>query len=178
MTVRKLDGDGNVIGTEISPNMWTIQYSRKMGRENYGNEECGLFGQIATEDGDTWEQIQAKLDAAFAFAKTAVHQQLGITTIVTDDGIVRDEAQPQQAPKPAAARRRPKAAPTTQADRNALWDEWIADPTAWWDNRDNKRNPKAPDFKHKETGQGLWVDKAPASALLVLNGEATAEEPF
>ncbi|KAL5186914.1 Protein OSB2, chloroplastic [Glycine soja] len=30
----------------------------------------------------------------------------------------------------------------------------------WWDNRLNKRNAKAPDFKHKETGKGLWLDSS------------------
>ena len=31
----------------------------------------------------------------------------------------------------------------------------------WWDNRQNKRNPKAPDFKHKDTGDGIWLSSAP-----------------
>ncbi|KHN13672.1 Protein OSB2, chloroplastic [Glycine soja] len=30
----------------------------------------------------------------------------------------------------------------------------------WWDNRLNKRNAKAPDFKHKETSKGLWLDSS------------------
>ncbi|CAM6096009.1 unnamed protein product [Calypogeia fissa] len=37
------------------------------------------------------------------------------------------------------------------------WQEYFADPSQWWDNRDTKRNPKAPDFKHKSTNEGLWV---------------------
>ena len=39
-----------------------------------------------------------------------------------------------------------------------LWREYFADPTLWWDNRLNKRNPRAPDFKHRVTRKALWID--------------------
>ncbi|KAI5395057.1 protein OSB1, mitochondrial [Lathyrus oleraceus] len=39
-----------------------------------------------------------------------------------------------------------------------LWQVFFANPGEWWDNRRNKRNPKAPDFKHKDTGEALWID--------------------
>ncbi|MED6110956.1 hypothetical protein PIB30_047834 [Stylosanthes scabra] len=39
-----------------------------------------------------------------------------------------------------------------------LWQAFFASPGEWWDNRRNKRNPKGPDFKHKDTGEALWVD--------------------
>lgn len=39
-----------------------------------------------------------------------------------------------------------------------IWQEYFADPSQWWDNRCNKRNPKAPDFKHRTTKRALWVD--------------------
>ena len=38
------------------------------------------------------------------------------------------------------------------------WREFFRDPSQWWDNRSCKRNPRAPDFKHRVTGKGLWVD--------------------
>lgn len=38
------------------------------------------------------------------------------------------------------------------------WHEYFADPSQWWDNRDNKRNPRAPDFKHRVSKKALWVD--------------------
>ncbi|TQD98442.1 hypothetical protein C1H46_016043 [Malus baccata] len=44
------------------------------------------------------------------------------------------------------------------------WKNLVENPDKWWDNRLNKRNPKAPDFKHKETGEGLWLDSSPAWA--------------
>ncbi|KAL6499530.1 hypothetical protein OROGR_027440 [Orobanche gracilis] len=39
-----------------------------------------------------------------------------------------------------------------------LWQAFFANPLEWWDNRKNKRNPKYPDFKHKDTGEVLWVE--------------------
>ncbi|KAA8548724.1 hypothetical protein F0562_000408 [Nyssa sinensis] len=39
-----------------------------------------------------------------------------------------------------------------------LWQAFFANPLEWWDNRKNKKNPKYPDFKHKDTGEALWVE--------------------
>ncbi|KAJ4830742.1 hypothetical protein Tsubulata_014170 [Turnera subulata] len=39
-----------------------------------------------------------------------------------------------------------------------MWQAFFANPTQWWDNRKDKRTPKHPDFKHKDTGEALWVD--------------------
>ncbi|KAK9057353.1 hypothetical protein SSX86_022188 [Deinandra increscens subsp. villosa] len=39
-----------------------------------------------------------------------------------------------------------------------LWQAFFANPAEWWDNRKNKRGPNYPDFKHKDTGEALWVD--------------------
>ena len=39
------------------------------------------------------------------------------------------------------------------------WMEFFDNPNAYWDNRQNKRNPRAPDFKHKdEKDTVLWLD--------------------
>ncbi|KAI3526662.1 hypothetical protein L1887_05922 [Cichorium endivia] len=39
-----------------------------------------------------------------------------------------------------------------------LWQAFFANPSEWWDNRKNKRSPNYPDFKHKDTGEALWVE--------------------
>ncbi|MFS7902132.1 putative primosome PriB/single-strand DNA-binding, nucleic acid-binding protein [Helianthus anomalus] len=39
-----------------------------------------------------------------------------------------------------------------------LWQAFFANPVDWWDNRKNKRSPNYPDFKHKDTGEALWVE--------------------
>ncbi|KAL9681076.1 hypothetical protein QQ045_012857 [Rhodiola kirilowii] len=42
-------------------------------------------------------------------------------------------------------------------NRLHLWQLFFANPQEWWDNRKDKRNPRAPDFKHKDTGEVLWL---------------------
>ncbi|KAJ7527393.1 hypothetical protein O6H91_16G051800 [Diphasiastrum complanatum] len=39
-----------------------------------------------------------------------------------------------------------------------LWQEFFSDPSQWWDNRLTKKTPKHPDFKHKRTFEGLWIN--------------------
>ncbi|XP_073142757.1 protein OSB1, mitochondrial-like [Henckelia pumila] len=38
-----------------------------------------------------------------------------------------------------------------------LWQVFFSSRDEWWDNRNDKRNPKCPDFKHKDTGEALWL---------------------
>ncbi|KAG6676155.1 hypothetical protein I3842_15G138300 [Carya illinoinensis] len=45
------------------------------------------------------------------------------------------------------------------------WKDLVENPDKWWDNRSNKRNAKSPDFKHKETGEGLWLSGSPGWVL-------------
>lgn len=45
------------------------------------------------------------------------------------------------------------------------WKNLVEDPKKWWDNRSNKISPKSPDFKHKETGEALWLSRSPAWVL-------------
>lgn len=43
-------------------------------------------------------------------------------------------------------------------ERLKLWQVFFANPQEWWDNRQGKRNPRAPDFKHKDTNECLWIN--------------------
>jgi hypothetical protein len=38
------------------------------------------------------------------------------------------------------------------------WKEYFSNPSLWWNNRNNKKNPKALDFKHKISKEALWID--------------------
>lgn len=40
-----------------------------------------------------------------------------------------------------------------------LWKAYFVDPSQWWDFRDVKTNPKAPDSQHKTTNDFLWLDR-------------------
>ncbi len=40
----------------------------------------------------------------------------------------------------------------------AIWTEFFQDPSKFWNNTQNKKNPKGPDFKHKDDGdKALWI---------------------
>ncbi|XP_075518864.1 protein OSB1, mitochondrial-like isoform X1 [Primulina tabacum] len=41
--------------------------------------------------------------------------------------------------------------------RLLLWQVFFSSSDEWWDNRNNKRNPNQPDFRHKDTGEALWL---------------------
>ncbi|CAL0332688.1 unnamed protein product [Lupinus luteus] len=40
-----------------------------------------------------------------------------------------------------------------------LWQVFFVNPNEWWDQRKRKLNPKQPDFRHKQTGEVLWLSK-------------------
>ncbi|PIA52331.1 hypothetical protein AQUCO_01000295v1, partial [Aquilegia coerulea] len=44
-----------------------------------------------------------------------------------------------------------------KVDHLYLWQVFFVSPHEWWDNRKNKKNPRSPDFKHKDTGETLWL---------------------
>lgn len=47
----------------------------------------------------------------------------------------------------------------SDVNRLHLWQVFFASPNEWWDQRKNKLNPKLPDFKHRDTGEALWLSK-------------------
>ncbi|XP_019151949.1 PREDICTED: protein OSB2, chloroplastic-like [Ipomoea nil] len=57
---------------------------------------------------------------------------------------------------------------------NEDWWDLIRNPNDWWDYRESKFEGKLkarhPDFKHKNKGVGLWLNKAPNSVLKGLQG--------
>ncbi|XP_020580368.1 protein OSB2, chloroplastic-like [Phalaenopsis equestris] len=56
----------------------------------------------------------------------------------------------------------------------SLWNELVIDPQKWLDNREGKLkgllSTKNPDFKHNETGKGLWLNTAPDWVVTRLDG--------
>ncbi|XP_051114286.1 protein OSB2, chloroplastic-like [Andrographis paniculata] len=49
--------------------------------------------------------------------------------------------------------------------REDSWKHLVENPKKWWDNRLTKKSSKWPDFKHKETGEALWLQTAPDQIL-------------
>jgi hypothetical protein len=187
----------------------TIQVSRKVGRPNYGSEEMSIFSQLPLADSTTIDEVEDKVKATTAFLKTLIFEQLGLPSTLGEDGVVREvdsnaeadnrgaiprrtaAAAPSQPPaaakKPSAPVKKQPAKSAAAAEKADLWREWVDSPDHFWDNRPEvtgkpKPNPRGPDFKHRESGKGLWIDeKTPAYARLVLDGAAEVvedDEPF
>ncbi|KAF3436221.1 hypothetical protein FNV43_RR23313 [Rhamnella rubrinervis] len=57
-----------------------------------------------------------------------------------------------------AGRKLGKNAGNSSETTEELWQAFFANPLEWWDNRKTKRNPKYPDFKHKDSGEALWIE--------------------
>ncbi|XP_024006016.1 protein OSB1, mitochondrial isoform X2 [Eutrema salsugineum] len=53
--------------------------------------------------------------------------------------------------------RRPDGIEESKNDEIHLWNAFFANPDEWWDKRRNKKNPKQPDFKHKDTNEAFWL---------------------
>ncbi|EXB42196.1 hypothetical protein L484_001276 [Morus notabilis] len=58
--------------------------------------------------------------------------------------------------------KKPKA---VKANKDELWKDLVEHPEKWWDNRLGKLKENSPDFKHKETGEGLWLRSSPTWVL-------------
>ncbi|KAG1371148.1 protein OSB2, chloroplastic [Cocos nucifera] len=54
-----------------------------------------------------------------------------------------------------------------------LWNDLLANPHEWWDNRSSQSYPKSAAFRHKESGQLLWIDEStPEWVLSELDGRS------
>lgn len=49
-----------------------------------------------------------------------------------------------------------KRSPPTDLEQK--WKDFFANPSKWWDYRTSKKSPKYPDFRHKTSGEVLWID--------------------
>lgn len=77
--------------------------------------------------------------------------------VAKEEGFGADKYQ--TAKKSFLERRSDRASGSLEVDEDEdLWLEYFADPTQWWDNRGKKRNPRAPDFKHRVSKKALWID--------------------
>lgn len=158
--------------TELTTITYTLFSGRKVGLPNYSNKEAGMHAQVVVPIGTSLEDIEAQVDATWRFIEAKVAQRLGLTYSLDEHGVVQaieDFTTPAAPPAPKRqSSNRPPARRQSNGsgDKAALWtllqQELNNDNVvSFYDNRDNKTNPKAPDFKHKDSGAGLWLDNAP-----------------
>lgn len=167
---------------EVPPKV-TVGFSRTVQPAAYESAQAQAFIEVQFNTTDpSHEQIVEGLKEAFGIAKAQVFDELGVdydvdpaTQQVVEavqkelGGTVVEEKRPRAARK-APANRNPKA---TQDDAwKALEEDLTQGPddkgylARFFDNREGKRNPNAPDFKAKKnSGLGentaLWLNSVP-----------------
>lgn len=122
-----------------------------------------LAGTIWLPMPDSAQQVGSALTYARRYGLSAL---CGVVTEEDDDGTEAQQATPKAASRPAAPSR-PAPAPTATVKGTAAP---VATPVpvcpkcggGMWDNRIDKKNPKAPDFKCKDKGCDgvVWPPKA------------------
>ena len=179
MSQTTVDADGNVVTTTIEGRKAFVTFERAIQPKQFETAKASAMLQVdLTEDP---QQDIAAAKEAFAKAKTTVFEQLGLSYEVDEVNLVVIEklerelgAEVVEGPKPKKATAR-KAAPSRRSSGKPsdeqieeAWQDLQANPDGWFDNRSDKRNPKAPDFKAKnnnkniEGGFALWLDSMPS----------------
>jgi len=166
------DSNGDLVTLTVAAPTATISFGRKVGLPNYSNEEMSLFLQVELPEGASLDDIEKALEPQIAFVKAFVYKQLGVPFGMADNGVVVGEV-PADIPKKAGGKPRAAAQPKAKVDKDEYWgavatadpsgDNWRAqDGELIYDNRESKRNPKAPDFKFADSGVALWLSDKPS----------------
>lgn len=172
--------------TTIEQLTHTVQCSRKVSDGNYGSTEATIFMQVAsTPDMDTADLVQL-LDDKLLAAEALVLDRLGIeyefvdgqlveTNVPAAEAAVRSQF-PAAAPVPAAPSgdsgggggvgpNPPFDGRTKDRDerkQNSNWAQarYSTHPGEFWDNRQTNADKgwNGPDFKHKDSGAGFWLN--------------------
>lgn len=179
--VTTTDGEGNILSIATEAGKATVAFTRKVTfPDTYGGgEELSIYLPIDLDGVDLSDasSVEKALIEPTATLKAFTYQQLGVGFTV-QNGVVVGEA---QAPMPkkdsvrkGGSKGGSKPAPSsTPVDKDDLWGQLAGAKVKGdnfetqsgetvWDNRTSKRNPKAPDFKFADSGEGLWLDQAPA----------------
>lgn len=174
--VTTVDNDGDVVSTSVGTNNVTVSFAKKHGRENYGNEELFTSMQLDVDTDEPATEIEGRIKGAIAFLKTIVYEQFGVDSTVSESGVVNDVPQPEKQKAKSGGGGKPASTPKTPSgdapSKDELWLMLAEDQSLFYDNRESKESgkysAKSPDFKHKDSGAGLWLDKAPAFVKLAL----------
>ena len=181
MTTKTIRADDGAVLTEtIEDRKAFVNFERSIQVKPYETAKASAHVQVDLgSDGDALT-LPAALKEAYAVAKTAVFEQLGLSYEVDEVNLVVIEklerelgaevvegAKPRKATARKAAPSRKSSGKPSDEQIEEAWADLENNPDGWFDNRSDKRNPKAPDFKAKnnnkavEGGFALWLDSAP-----------------
>lgn len=175
-----VDANGNLIDSKFAQPRITVSYERKVNLGNYESETCFLSMQVdpnTDEDGNA--DAESAIRDAFLLLKASAFEQLGVKFTVDEDLVLQElqgnltRAGITTSSTPTAPVSYGPPAPPAQSYNNgaapknkaAMWAELESNPSMWFNNREGKQNPKSPDFKRKNTGEGLWMSYNGQSAV-------------
>ena len=142
----------------------TFAFVRYESKKPFGAQTASVsIPVLVPADGDTASQaFLEKVDAASKDAQVIALAATGTEFTVDDNGTVTIVPEA-ETPKPAAAAAPEAAAPAAPAG-GAVTCGICGNDT--WDNREGKRNPKAPDYKcrDKNCGGAAWMNEGVLSA--------------
>ncbi|KAA8535703.1 hypothetical protein F0562_030706 [Nyssa sinensis] len=100
--------------------------------------------------------------------------QANVQVMVRSINFVQGSSQLKKSFAPCKQEKLVKNHPASVTKEGGYWMDLLKNPKQWWDHRENKLNrlvnPKHPDFKHKDSGDALWLDRAPKWVLSELEG--------
>jgi hypothetical protein len=161
----------------------TVGFNRKVSVRQYESAEASIYIQVDIDPENT-EATMAAIKHAMFQAKSLVFEELGLSFSVEEGGVIRElignhfgnvtevtgtpaaiapaPAAPQQAAAPTGGDNPPFSADTQDKGEKAANKQWAvariaSNPDDFYDNRLTRKNPKAPDFKHKTTGLAVWL---------------------
>lgn len=177
-TAYTVDDNGNMIDAKYESPRLTVSYERKVNLGNY--ESASVFVSMQVDAGDHDDHTISNIRDAFVMVRSSAYEQLGIKFTIDENMIVQerlertfgpvevvsgDEAKAYNKPAAPTPPSKPRSDTVAPKSKKALWEELAANPSQWFDNREGKRNAKAPDFKRKNTGEGLWLTYNGQSAV-------------
>ncbi len=156
-----------------------VTFERAVQVRPFETAKTSVMIQVPLEGVDISDQaaLGAALKETCFVAKSTVFEQLGIEFTITPDLVVQEileralsatEITPAEASRIAETANTvqsaaPRSAPSAGAKLTgrAAWEHLAANPSGWFDNRQDKANgkgsAKGPDFKKKGSGEGLWL---------------------
>jgi hypothetical protein len=117
-------------------------------------EELGL--EFSIEDGGVIRELLTK---NFGAVTEVTNSPAAVAPAATQSA---PESVSHAAPAPAGGANPPYSADTMDKNEKAANKTWAlariaSNPDEFWDNRENKRNPKAPDYKGKTNNIAVWL---------------------
>lgn len=156
-----VNSEGETVSSTWAAPRITVSFERKVNLGNY--ESASVFVSMQVDNPiESDEDRIAAINNAFLLVRSSAYEQLGIQFSIDDAMIVQERVErvfgPVTVVDNASQQSSPRSDTVAPKTKRALWEELESNPEKWYDNRDNKVNPKSPDFKRKATGEGLWVE--------------------